>query len=508
MYRRHFLERLSTLGAGVLVAPSIHRVSRWRSQSDPFTLGVASGDPWPDGFVLWTRLAPDPLQGGGMPPGDVPVGWEVAADEQMRRVVQRGRTVARAALGHSVHVELRGLQPDRWYFYRFTTPDAQTMVGRTRTAPSPLSRPQRLRFAFASCQHYEWGHYTAHQHLAEEDIDLVAFLGDYIYESHAARPIRAHEADEPVTLEAYRNRYALYKSDPALQAAHAICPWVVTFDDHEVDNNWAGDTSENNDPVDAFRARRAAAFQAYYEHMPLRRASLPRGPEMLLYRSLAFGRLARLHVLDTRQYRSDQACGDRRKPPCDGWDADNRTMLGDRQERWLTQGLTANRQTWNVLAQQVVMMPMEVDPGPGESYNMDAWSGYPAAQGRLIRTLSERRVPNVVTITGDVHTNFAGEIPLDARRENSPRVGVEYVGTSMTSDGDGSEQNPQITSFLPANPWVKYHSNRRGYVRCEVTPDGWRSDYRLVASVGQPGAPIATAASFVTPAGQSLIERA
>lgn len=508
MQRRDFLGQLSALSAGVVAVPSLRRVASWRSASDPFTLGVASGDPWPDGFVLWTRLAPDPLNGGGMPAADVPVRFEIATDDQMRRIVRRGHVRATASFGHSVHLEVRGLLPDRWYHYRFMTPDAQTITGKARTAPAVHVMPERLRFAFASCQHHEWGHFTAHQHLADEDLDLVAFLGDYIYESPAGRKIRQHGTEEPRTLTQYRDRYALYKSDPHLQTAHARFPWLVTFDDHEVDNNWAGDVAEDDVPREAFLRRRAAAFQAWYEHMPLRRSAIPRGPDMLMYRRLSWGRLARLHALDTRQYRSDQACGDRRKAPCDGWDAASRTLLGAQQERWLSRALTARSATWQVLAQQVVMMPIDLDSGPGEMWNMDAWSGYPAARDRLTRVLATGRVPNVVTITGDVHTSIAGEIPLDHRRDNSPAVGVEYVGTSMTSDGDGSEVNPQLAAVLPANPWVKYHRNRRGYVRCEVTPDRWRSDYRLVPFVEQPGAAIATDSSFVTPADQSLVERA
>lgn len=506
MERRDFLQRLAALGVGTAAAPRLGR--GWHTQVYPFALGVASGDPSPDGVVLWTRLAPEPLTGGGMPPFDVPVRWEVAHDAGMTRVVQRGTAVARAAFAHSVHVELRGLAPDRWYYYRFMTGDAETLVARTRTMPGPGARVDRLRLAFASCQHYEWGHYTAHRHLAAEDLDLVAFLGDYIYEGHVERPVRVHEAGEPMHLEAYRNRYACYKRDPDLQASHAARPWLVTFDDHEVDNNWAGDVSENRDPVAAFRLRRAAAFRAYYEHMPLRRSAMPRGPEMLLYRTLAFGSLARFHVLDTRQYRSDQACGDRRKPPCEEWADPTRTMLGARQERWLTQGLVRSAQQWQVLAQQVVLMPIDTDPGEGENYNMDSWSGYPAARRRLTEWLAERQVRNLVTLTGDVHTNFAGEIPRDHREAGAPRVGVEYVGTSITSDGDGSDQNRQIAAFLRANPWVKYHSNRRGYVRCEVTPAGWRSDYRLVPYVSEPGAPVVTAASLVTPAGRSTVDPA
>lgn len=504
--RRHFLQQLSALGLGLAAGGRL--APRWRTHGDPFTLGVASGDPWPDGFVLWTRLAPDPLNGGGMLPEDVAVRWEVGTDDQLRHVVQRGTAIARAEFAHAVHVTVQGLAPDRWYWYRFMVGDATTVVARTRTMPAATAHPSRLRLLLASCQHYEWGLYAAHRHLAREDADLVAFLGDYIYESHAARPVRSHEAGEPTTLDGYRNRYALYKTDPDLQAAHAAFPWVVTWDDHEVDNNYAGLVSERSDPVEQFSLRRAAAYRAYYEHMPLRRSTMPRGPDMMLYRALDFGQLARIHVLDGRQYRSDQSCGDRRQAPCADWDRDDRTMLGASQERWLARGLMRPGAMWHALAQQVMMMPIDLDPGPGEAYNMDSWSGYPAARRRLTSLVETRRVANVVTLTGDVHANYAGEVPADARRPEGPHVMVEYVGTSISSDGEGMDMFPQVRAAMPENPWLKFHNARRGYVRCEVTPDAWRADYRVVPTIRVAETPISTVASFVTPTGRSVVERA
>ena len=500
------MQQLSALGLGAITAGRV--APRWRLAADPFTLGIASGDPWPDGCVLWTRLAPDPLNGGGMGTEDVAVRWEVAADDQMRRIVRSGTTVAPAAFAHAVHVTLRGLAPDRWYWYRFHLGGASSAVGRVRTMPLPGAMPDRFRMVVASCQHYEAGFYAAHAHLAREDADLCAFLGDYIYESHTARPVRSHEAGEPETLDAYRNRYARYKTDPQLQDAHAAMPWVVTWDDHEVDNNYAGLISEREDPEAAFRLRRAAAYRAYYEHMPLRRSSIPHGPDMLLYRSLSFGRLARIHVLDGRQYRSDQSCGDRPKAPCEAWDREDRTMLGATQERWLGQGLVRPGGTWQVLAQQVMLMPLDLDPGPAERYNMDSWSGYPAARRRLTSLVAERRVPNVVALTGDVHASYVGEVPLDARRPEDAKVAVEYVATSISSEGDGMDAFPQVQAVRGSTPWLKFHHARRGYIRCDVTPSGWRSDYRMVPSIQRAAAPVSTIASFVTPAGRSVIESA
>lgn len=435
----------------------------------------------------------------------VPVRWEVAADDGMRRIVKWGTVLARPEWGHAVHVEVRGLLPDRWYWYRFHVPGAETPVARTRTLPSVASKPQRMRFAFCSCQHYEWGYYAAHRQLSHEDVDFVVFLGDYIYESSIASGVRRHNADEPQTLEQYRNRYALYKLDDNLQLAHRAFPWIVTWDDHEVDNNYAGLVSENDDPVETFRRRRAAAYQAFYEHMPVRRQVLPQGPNALLYRRFGFGRLATLHVLDGRQYRDNQACGDRTKPPCDEWRRDDRSMLGAVQETWLSSGLANAGTTWHVLGNQVVMMPIDLDPGPGELYNMDSWSGYPAARTRLTTAIAERRIQNVVAITGDVHASYAGEVPGSPRSRTN--AAVEYVGTSMTSDGDGSEGLERVRAIMPSNPHLKFHHNRRGYVRCDVTPTLWRSDYRTVPHVQRADVEIATSASWVTPKGTGRVER-
>src|SRR5687767_5240052 len=303
--RREFLARLSAFGLAVAGIPRLPILIRPRFAANPFSLGVASGDPGPDGVVLWSRLAPDPLNGGGMGAEAVNVRWEVATDEGMRTVVKRGTSVARPDLGHSLHVEVDGLRPAAWYWYRFDVGGESSPIGRTRTAPATNSTPDRYRFAFASCQHFEMGHYTAYEHLAAEDLELVAHLGDYIYEGAAnpnmppALSVRSHQAWEPTTLEQYRNRYALYKSDRLLQAAHAAFPWVVTWDDHEVDNNYASDVPQDKTEQGGFLVRRAAAYQAYYEHQPLRKASIPKGPNMLLYRTVSAGRLARFHVLDT-----------------------------------------------------------------------------------------------------------------------------------------------------------------------------------------------------------------
>ncbi|MBD2018750.1 alkaline phosphatase D family protein, partial [Leptolyngbya sp. FACHB-36] len=303
--------RAVLLGAGAFIGAGLGYalINRTRSSQTLFSLGVASGEPLPDGVVLWTRLAPEPLNGGGMPPQPMSVQWQVAVDEQMRRVVQRGTTIAVPELAHSVHVEVNGLEPARWYWYRFQAGDQQSSIGRTRTAPALTSHVDRLRFAFASCQHYEHGYYAAYRDMAAADLDFVVHLGDYIYEGAATTgESRQHNGSDLVTLEQYRDRYALYKTDPDLQAAHAAFPWIVTWDDHEVAGNYANLTA-NGQSQQAFLQRRASAYQAYYEHMPLRRSSRPQGANLQLYRRFSFGDLAEFNVLDTRQYRSKQPCG-------------------------------------------------------------------------------------------------------------------------------------------------------------------------------------------------------
>lgn len=342
--RRRFLIGAGAL-TGLAVASQWHKViAQPRFSGYPFSLGVASGEPFSDSVVLWTRLAPDPLNGGGMPNHPVPVKWQIAADESMKQIVRSGTEMAVPEFGHSVHAEVSGLRPDHWYWYQFRVGNEVSPVGRTRTAPAMGDRVNRFRFAFASCQNWEQGYYTAYKYMAEEDLDLVIHLGDYIYEGPPRETaLRPHSGNgEPYTVEEYRNRHAQYKTDPNLQAAHAAFPWLVTWDDHEVDNNYADEIPQDPEQQsrEDFLARRAAAYQVYYEHMPLRRFSIPRGPDMQLYRRLTFGNLAEFNVLDTRQYRTDQPCGDGTKPRCEQVFDPNATLTGAEQERWLFDGLT------------------------------------------------------------------------------------------------------------------------------------------------------------------------
>jgi alkaline phosphatase D len=501
MLRRDFLADLTRAAALCAAVPNEWRVARRpRLADDPFTLGVASGDPTPTGGVLWTRLAPRPLEPeGGMDGQRTEVRWQVAEDEGFRRVAREGRSTAAPELSYSVHAVADGLAPGRWYFYRFTAGDATSPVGRLRTAPAAGALAP-LRFAFASCQHYEDGLFTAYEHMAREELDLVAHLGDYIYE-YAAAPgnVRAHVGLEIRTLDDYRRRYAQYKADPALRAAHARCPWLVTWDDHETDNNYAGLIGENEmESEEQMRERRAAAYQAWWEHQPVRVPRARSWADLAISRAVDWGALARFWVLDTRQYRSDQACGDGApRVPCGDWADPARTLLGEAQERWLLDGLASSRARWQVLAQQVMLAHLDLAAGPETRPPMDLWVGYPAARERLLRTVAERAANRTVVITGDIHSHWASEVHAGPAPGEGAGIAAELVTTSISSEGDGAER----ASWVPEgafreSPHVRWHSSRRGYVSCAVDADAWTAEFRTVPFVTRPGAPLQTPARW------------
>ncbi len=510
MDRRTFLHDLSRhafLCAGI---PNAWRVRHrpW-FQDDPFTLGVASGDPTPDRCVIWTRLAPRPLEPeSGVTSGRTVVQWEVAHDEGFARIARSGRHTAAPELGYSVHVDVDGLDPDRWYYYRFMTGDAVSPVGMLRTTP-PVGQASRLDFAFASCQHWEDGYFTAYRHLATEDrLDLVAHLGDYIYEYASNERVRAHHGSEILTLADYRLRYAQYKTDPLLQGAHARCPWLVTWDDHEVDNNYAGLAGENRvESVEQMRNRRAAGYQAWWENQPVRVPRAQSWADLTIRRSTRWGALARIWVLDTRQYRSDQACGDgTRAVPCEDWGDPRRTLLGEEQERWLVNGLGASSARWQVLAQQVMMGAFDREPGPEVRTHMDQWGGYPVARDRLLRSIAERAPNRTVVLTGDIHSSWVHELHAGFDRPDRPVVAAEFVGTSISSGGDGSEETMDDDQ-VRENPHFKWHNRRRGYVYCSVDPDAWSTAYRVVPFVSREGAGVATASQWRIDRGRAGVQR-
>ncbi len=504
--RRTLLGMAAALAAGALIAPPLVRPLRAqpRFNSDPFTLGVASGSPRQDSVVLWTRLAPGPLAGGALPAENIELKWEIARDEKFRDIAQRGTTRATPELAHSVRVEVMGLAPARRYWYRFMAGDAVSAIGRTRTAPAPGAANQHLRFAFASCQQYEQGFYAAHRHMAREDLDLVVFLGDYIYESSWGRDhVRKHTADEPYSLAEYRERYALYKSDTDLQLSHASAPWLVTWDDHEVDNDYANDEGEDLGPD--FLARRAAAYQAYYEHMPLAARALPRGPAVLLYDRFAFGDLATFFVLDDRQYRAHHACpksgrgGSNVVADCaERLDA-GRTMLGAVQEAWLRDGLAGTRAKWNIIAQQTLMAQNDRKAGPGQSFWTDGWDGYPVARARLLDDVAQARASNPLVIGGDVHCTWVADLKADFDDPKSPVVATEFCGTSITSQGPSAKQ---IASTLAENPHIRYGNGTRGYVTMELTRERCTAAIRGIASEKRADSSISTIATFVVENGR------
>ncbi|MFF5451589.1 alkaline phosphatase D family protein [Streptomyces sp. NPDC012950] len=479
---------------------------------DPFTLGVASGDPLPGSVLLWTRLAPRPFEpGGGLPDRRVPVQWELAHDERFRRTVRRGTATAHSEFRHTVHVEVEHLPPGRAYFYRFRVGAWSSPVGRTRTAPAPDARPTALSLAAVSCQAYHDGYFTAHRHLAEEDVDVVFHLGDYLYEyavdsaggarRYTDRVLPAVFDRETLTLEDYRLRYALYKTDPDLRAAHAAHPFVVTWDDHETENNYAGDTPENTVPPEEFLLRRAAAYRAYWEHQPLRRPQRPEGPDMRLYRRLGFGRLAQFDILDTRQYRSDQAYGDGWQVPGPESEDPSRTLTGATQERWLLDGWRRSRARWNVLPQQVVFAERRDRATADFKLSMDSWDGYPASRQRILAGAEAAGVENLMVLTGDVHVSYGLDLKADFRDPSSRTVGTEIVTTSITSGKDGADRPSNYDRLTQANPHLRFFNGRRGYTKVSLGRESARADFRTVPYVTTPGAPVTTAASFVTEAG-------
>jgi len=513
MRRRDFLAA-GCSAAGLLVLgtlPGCRESRDPRFRSYPYSLGVASGDPQPDGIVLWTRLAPEPLAGGGMAPESFRVRWQVATDEGFGRIVREGTSTALPELAHSVHAEVVGLEPEREYWYRFIAGNEVSQVGRTKTAPAPRSSPACLNLALVSGQNYEHGYYTAFRHMADEDLDLVLHVGDYIYEKRFRDNLvvreREFEGPESITLDEYRDRYSFYKTDPDLQAAHAAAPWVVTFDDHEVANNYADAVPQYDQSPEQFLRRRAAAYQAYYEHLPLRRSSLPSGPDMLLYRRLQFGDLAELFVLDTRQYRTDQPCGDGQKPRCQGAYDPDATMMGPEQERWLMGGMRASNARWNILANQVLIAQLSRVMDGERTFSMDKWDGYVTARRRLLDFLARERPSNPIVLTGDIHSNWVADLKTDFDDPSSATVATEFVGTSITSGGDGRAGGQFLQAMQEENRHIKFYNGQRGYLRCSVTPERWTSDFRVVPYVSRPGAPIETRATFVVEDGRPGAER-
>lgn len=502
-----FATNLPTAGAASAAELDARKINK-----DPFTLGVASGDPLPGSVLLWTRLAPSPYEpGSGLPNERVTVQWELAHDARFRRIARRGSVTAHPEFNHSVHVEVEHLDAGRTYYFRFKAGQWISDTGRTRTAPANGSKVSSLTLAAVSCQAYHDGYYTPYKHLADDDVDVVFHLGDYLYEyavnavggarNYTDRTLPALYNRETQTLEDYRLRYALYKSDPDLRAAHAAHPFVVTWDDHETENNYAADLDENGNPPAEFLVRRAAAYRAYWENLPLRSPQKPSGPDLQLYRRVKWGRLAQFDILDTRQYRSDQAYGDKAHVPGPETDDPARTITGATQERWLIDGWRRSQALWNVVPQQVTFSERRLDLNAEAKLSMDAWDGYRASRQRVLDGAKSTGIENLMVLTGDVHVGYAFDIKEDFDDQSSGNVGTEIVATSIASGKDGAEKPANWETYTKANPHMKFYNGRRGYVTVGLGQESARADFKTVSAVTTPGAPITTAASFVTEAG-------
>jgi alkaline phosphatase D len=518
------------------LARAAMRGRRPRLASNPFTLGVASGDPAPHGALIWTRLAPDPLTAAPASPWAIPVDWEVYSSDALSKVVRKGTTRALPENAHAVHVELQGLKPARPYWYRFRADGFVSPPGRTVTAPERSALPSELRMAFCSCSDWQNGYFAAYRQMAEEQYDLILHLGDYIYEYGPAQSTfagRVHTTPEAgvaatqlTTLADYRARHAQYKTDPATQAVHASAPWAPIWDDHEIENNYADDIDEESatSPA-AFLLQRAAGYKAYFEHTPLRRSAAPSGPDMQLYRRLRYGRLLDLHLLDSRQYRTDQpddlstpigqalAASDFRPSlPPDGNPAG--TLLGAAQEKWLLEGFAKSRARWTGLGNQVMMARFNfgkfIPPAGGGPviYNVDQWDGYGAQRQRILDAVADRDL-SLVVLTGDIHSAWVHDLKASFDDPSSATVGTELITSSVTADFPTSLWAP-VEGAAATTPWTHYFdARRRGYVACTITPDTWTADIRAVASSPATGqvtavdAPVTTAATFVVEHGQA-----
>lgn len=514
--RRTFIAGATATG---LAAPAILRAEGGVFREFPFSLGVAAGDPSSDGFVIWTRLAPEPLAPhGGMPLTSIPVDWEVASDGGFRQIVAKGTDLARPELAHSVHVEVAGLQPGRTYFYRFTAGGERSLRGRARTLPATGTRVDALKFGVCGCQHFESGYFGAYRHLAREDLAFVYHYGDFIYEYGSeylftdglpSRPVRKNAFRNLIDIGDFRTAYSQQLGDVDLQAARSMHAFLSSFDDHEIRNDWVSDVDnwklelDHNDPdappPEIFMLRKQAAMQAWYEHMPVRRALLPRGGMVALNRELRYGDLMSMQLLDTRQYRDDQPCGDGFKPACPEIYAKDAQVLGQAQEEWLARNLRTGGATWNTLAQQITMMSLDRRRFPDEPkkiFNLDSWAGYEAPRERMLSRMAG--LENVIVLTGDEHQNFCGDLVL-----RDKVVGSEFVATSISSGGDGSDKRRGTDEWLALNPELKFANDQRGYVVCEVGREAWQTHFMVVDKVTTPTNTLSKRATGVVARGEA-----
>lgn len=488
--------------------------------SMPFTLGVACGSVTAESLILWTRVLPAEFDAQKLPEADLMVRWELAGDAQFKHIVQKGEARASVPKGHSVHIKVQGLQPAQTYYYRFHCGDYSSAVGRASTAPPAGARSTSLRLAFASCQHWEFGYFGAYRDMALQAPDLVLFLGDYIYEggpyNGPGQRVRRHNSPAVKTLAQYRARYALYKSDPDLQAAHAASPWINIWDDHEVENDYAGLLARDRDAD--FEARRLAAYRAWAEHMPVdfeRMFGSGQTPDTRIYGHLDWGQLARIHLLDTRQYRDVHACvapgraGAFADAACPARHDPGRSLLGHAQEQWLQQSLAGSQAGWNIVAQQTLVTSLSPDPAlhPDEKLWMDGWDGYAPAKARLLQALAQPGVRNPVVLGGDVHSEWVCDLRLDPSRPGSPKIATEACGTSITSSSGITRKMAERARS--ENPDIRYaNTDKRGYNLLEITPAQSRLVLRACDDVRQSPTPVQPVAQFMIQDGKPGIDLA
>ncbi|MGW2209013.1 alkaline phosphatase D family protein [Streptomyces sp. NPDC001781] len=508
--------------------------ARAATQTPVFRHGVASGDPLPDGVLLWTRVTPVPeaLPGSGAGP-DTEVGWAVARDKAFTDVVATGSMTATAATDHTVKADIRGLKPGTDYWFRFTSGGDESPVARTRTAPAPDAAVPGLRFGVVSCANWEAGYFSPYRHLAARgDLDAWLHLGDYIYEygtgEYGTRGtvVRPHSpAHEILTLADYRIRHATYKTDPDLQALHLAAPVIAIWDDHEfADNAWSGGAANHTEGAEgAWAARQAAAKQAYFEWMPVRPAVAG-----TTYRRLRFGKLADLSLLDLRSFRSQQAA-----IASGSVDDPDRTLTGRAQLDWLKAGLTASDTKWRLVGNSVMISPFAVGalsadllrplaellglPREGIAVNTDQWDGYTDDRRELLAHLKADAIGNTVFLTGDIHMAWANDVPYDAGTYPlSPSAATEFVVTSLTSDNlddivkvhEGTVSAVAAPVIKAANRHVHWvDTDRHGYGVLDITAERAQMDYYVISDRANPGATAAWARSYRTRSGTQRVER-
>lgn len=491
----HTTSRRST----TVPTPTTRHTARLRG--DPFGLGVASGDPTADGIVLWTRLAPTPLSEGdlsGMPDDPVDVVWEIAIDDRFGSVVARGAATAEPGAGHSVHVEVDGLDPATDHHYRFAVGEWTSPVGRTRTLAAPGERPARFALAVANCQLLDAGRYAAYRHMVDEDLDLVLHLGDYVYEYGGERALPNRI---PGRLDDWRLRYAAYRSDPDLRAAHARFPFVCTWDDHEVANNYAGLSLPDDTPPEMVREMRVAAYRAWWENLPVRLPA-PEGDALDVHRHLDVGDLVRLHVLDQRQHADEPPCRDTTAGTdlgdCAARTGDERTLLGGEQAGWLDESLAGSGATWDLLGNPVVLAGIDTGTETPLHY-LETWDGYPAEQERVIAALDG--VDNPVVLTGDYHQAMVLDVHRTPFDTDSDLVCTELMAPPISS--------PLFSQDVaPRTPHLREQLDAHGYLTVEVTPDDLTGRFRVLDDVTDADSAITTASTWTVAAGERRATRA